>query len=189
MRRSAEAVTLRIRATMPFWPAPAAAIRQHLVRLATTLSVPASNCVVLEESRLAQLAPELIDNMEELDSDPDVLNQFGTIRYSLKAMAKGLEAGTGPTSGNVLMEPREPGIAHNVQHILNDCPHKLLYDQGIYFRGPVQWPDFCIDYLDVEIGEVTELFARRGDLEHAYFELAVSPDEKWLLFSEPAAPR
>ncbi len=54
--------------------------------------------------------------------------------------------------------------------------------RGIYFARRAS-QDFRIYLLGSGTGETTELYARKGPF-HQFTDLAVSPDEKWLLFSE-----
>ncbi|MEJ2147307.1 MAG: protein kinase [Acidobacteriota bacterium] len=58
--------------------------------------------------------------------------------------------------------------------------------RGIYFVER-DGQDYSIHLFDLETGENTELYRRQKALPHQ--ELAVSPDEKWLLFSESPVPR
>jgi hypothetical protein len=51
--------------------------------------------------------------------------------------------------------------------------------QRLWFRGD----DFTIQYLDFTSGRTTLLDRTSGVTSHR--TLAVSPDEKWMLFSEP----
>lgn len=54
--------------------------------------------------------------------------------------------------------------------------------QGIYFSRHAP-QDFRISFLSFGTGETTQLYRRSGPFEHTH-QLNVSPDEKWLLFSE-----
>ena len=58
--------------------------------------------------------------------------------------------------------------------------------RGIYFVR-TSGQDYSIHLFDSETGETTELYREQGASAHR--ELVVSPDEKWLLFSESPAPK
>jgi hypothetical protein len=47
---------------------------------------------------------------------------------------------------------------------------------------PLRRQEFTIQYLDFGSGRATPLFRKEGVLNH--LSLAVSPDEKWLLYGE-----
>ena len=58
---------------------------------------------------------------------------------------------------------------------------------GIYFIGgrdhlPWRSSDFTIQFFDLESGKATELFRDTKGQQHWW--LAVSPDERWILYSE-----
>jgi hypothetical protein len=62
-----------------------------------------------------------------------------------------------------------------------------LSEGGIYFTTwawglRLRSARYTIQYLDLGSGEVTELFRRDGSAWPLY--LAVSPDERWILYSE-----
>ena len=62
-----------------------------------------------------------------------------------------------------------------------------LSQSGIYFattREIVAWrrQEYTIQFLDLESGQVTEVFRTEGPFLHAW--LAVSPDEEWVLYAE-----
>jgi hypothetical protein len=111
----------RVRIHLVDLDSPAAAIRAHLIQLKQALGTPASNMVIPQGAQFAKKAAELVDVMKGLTTDSDINNQLGTVRYSLEAMAKGFEADTGPVKGFPWMEPREAGITHNVQYLLDNC--------------------------------------------------------------------
>jgi Tol biopolymer transport system component len=62
---------------------------------------------------------------------------------------------------------------------------------GLYFStragGQGRWREYAIQYLDLESGEVTELFREEGPAGFGT-GLAVSPDEKWILFDKNPLP-
>ncbi|MEJ2147436.1 MAG: DUF5050 domain-containing protein, partial [Acidobacteriota bacterium] len=58
-------------------------------------------------------------------------------------------------------------------------------DRGIYFAAYAP-QDYRIQFYDLKSGETTELYRRQGAFDHP--GLAVSPDEKWLLFGEVPWP-
>jgi hypothetical protein len=63
-----------------------------------------------------------------------------------------------------------------------------LAPSGIYFatsRRSVYTDVYTIQFLDLESGAATELFRREG----SFSRLAVSPDEKWILFGEGPLPQ
>jgi hypothetical protein len=60
---------------------------------------------------------------------------------------------------------------------------------GIYFWEIQRLPrgqHAAIQYLDLESGEVSEVFRKDGPAGHGW--LAVSPGEEWILYSETPAP-
>ena len=60
-----------------------------------------------------------------------------------------------------------------------------LARRGLYYamsRDQARRQEFTIQYLDFGSGRVTPLYRKEGAAVHAY--LAVSPDEKWILFGE-----
>jgi Tol biopolymer transport system component len=60
-----------------------------------------------------------------------------------------------------------------------------LTRSGIYFateQSSARTQDYAIQFYDFESGDVTELSRKVGPFDH--FLLAVSPDEKWVLYSE-----
>jgi hypothetical protein len=111
----------RVRIHLVDLDSPAAAIRAHLNQLKKALGAPASNLVIPEGAQFSKQAPELVDFMEGLTTDSEIINQLETVRYSLKAMAQGFEADTGPVRGFPGMEPREAGITNNVLYLLDKC--------------------------------------------------------------------
>jgi Tol biopolymer transport system component len=60
-----------------------------------------------------------------------------------------------------------------------------LARRGLYYatsRDRARRQEFTIQYLDFSSGRTTPLYRKEGAASHAY--LAVSPDEKWILFGE-----
>jgi WD40 repeat protein len=61
-----------------------------------------------------------------------------------------------------------------------------LFPSGIYYAtyGDVtgRTQDYAIQFLDFELGQVTELYRKEGPFGHAYLD--VSPDEEWILYGE-----
>ena len=60
-----------------------------------------------------------------------------------------------------------------------------LSQSGIYFtkeRRRARREEYTIHYLDLESGQVSELYRKGGPFAHSY--LAVSPDEEWILYGE-----
>jgi len=65
-----------------------------------------------------------------------------------------------------------------------------LSRSGIYFatcEGSGRTQDYTIHFQDLESGEVTDLFRKQGPYGHAH--LAVSPDERWILYREQPLPQ
>jgi sugar lactone lactonase YvrE len=67
--------------------------------------------------------------------------------------------------------------------------HWALGRRGLYYattveRVPVRRRELTIQYLDFATGRTTPLFRREGAFHQG---LAVSPDEKWILFGEAPA--
>jgi hypothetical protein len=62
-----------------------------------------------------------------------------------------------------------------------------LGQRGLYYARardllPIRRQEFTIQYLDFGSGKATTLFRKEGVVGH--LSLAVSPDEKWILFGE-----
>jgi hypothetical protein len=98
---------------------PAPAIRQHLLSIQERVA-RAKALRVPDAAHIKAHGPEAVAALERLTTDPQILRELRTVRYSIRVLQQGLEFDISQPKGSPYINDREEAVARNLMDLAHD---------------------------------------------------------------------